>query len=142
MQGGGGFSVQHHTATDMLHQIKAAVRRIKRIVRTHGSEVSRNDAVERCVVQLLRNAIASESPFDIAIVLGSAAELMIFPDDCLMEQFTSAVQTANQLALRAVVWAVRHRCAKAGRRAHRFSLEPRVFAVQNSSTLSRIVRDS
>ncbi len=73
---------------------------------------------------LLRHALARRSPLDIALVLGSAAELMLFPEQDVLEQCTAAVQQGNQQALRALVWAVRHRSMLGGAGARRFAVDP------------------
>ncbi|SOY67364.1 conserved hypothetical protein [Cupriavidus taiwanensis] len=68
--------------------------------------------------------MVTRSPFDIAIVLGSGAELMMFPDASTLDQCAAAVDAAGQRALRSVVWAVRHRCSKAGHGVRRFTIDP------------------
>ncbi|WP_240746100.1 hypothetical protein [Cupriavidus oxalaticus] len=81
-------------------------------------------AIERRLSSLLRHALATGSPFDIALVLGSAAELMLFPEQEVLEQCTAAVQQADQQALRGLVWAVRHRSMRSGKGVRRFALDP------------------
>lgn len=109
------------SVVDVFHHIKASVRRIRQQVRAaYANEAA---AAERCLAVQLRNAIVSGSSFEIAVALGSAAEFMIFPEERIMEECTAKVQSAGEMALRGVVWAVRHRCARAGNDVHRFSLE-------------------
>lgn len=109
------------TATEMLHFIRASVQSIRkdaaRDMRTDGA------AIERRLSCLLRHALITRSPFEIALVLGSAAELMLFPEQDVLEQCTAAVQTANQQALRGLVWAVRHRSIRGGRNVRRFAID-------------------
>lgn len=81
-------------------------------------------AIERRLSSLLRHALAIGSPFDIALVLGSAAELMLFPEQEVLEQCTAAVQQVDQQALRGLVWAVRHRSMRSGKSVRRFALDP------------------
>ncbi|MFP3889966.1 hypothetical protein [uncultured Ralstonia sp.] len=81
-------------------------------------------AIERRLSSLLRHALAAGSPFDIALVLGSAAEFMLFPEEEVLERCTAVVQQADQQALRGLVWAVRHRNLRSGKSARRFTLEP------------------
>jgi hypothetical protein len=80
-------------------------------------------AIERRLSSLLRHALVTRSPFDIALVLGSAAELMLFPEHDVLEECTAAVQSAEQQALRGLVWAVRHRSARGGRYVRRFAID-------------------
>lgn len=64
-------------------------------------------------------------PYDIAVILGSAAELRYCLDDVAFERCTHTVrQRRGSKVMRAVVWAVRHRCARAaGARHQRFVVE-------------------
>lgn len=112
--------LRHLTQIDMLHSIRASVRQIQREA-GHGHCPSAL-GVERRLSALLGRAILTRSALDIAIVLGSAAELMMFPEEAILEQCTATVDAAGQRALRSVVWTVRHRCRKAGRHSHRFSV--------------------
>lgn len=109
------------TATDMLHYIRAAVRNIRQQAAADYG-VSEMAAERRCLAEMLRSAIKAESAFEIAVVLGSAAELRVFPEERVLEQCTDAVQAAGHVALRGVVWAVRHRSVKAGNDVQRFAI--------------------
>jgi len=80
-------------------------------------------AIERRLSCLLRQALVTRSPLQIALVLGSAAELMLFPEQEVLEQCTAAVQMANHQALRGLVWAVRHRSLRGGRHTRRFAID-------------------
>ncbi|CAG2151314.1 hypothetical protein [Cupriavidus numazuensis] len=106
-----------HTSGELLHLIRAAVARIR-------EDATDRAAIERRVSSLLRHALVTRSPFHIALVLGSAAELMLFPEQDVLEQCTAAVQQGNQQALRALVWAVRHRSMRGGAGARRFAVDP------------------
>lgn len=108
------------TAREMLHFIRASVERIRKDA---ANDLQDGAAIERRLSCLLRQALVTRSPFDIALVLGSAAELMLFPEQDVLEQCTAAVQSANQQALRGLVWAVRHRSIRGGRHARRFALD-------------------
>ncbi|GAB7549058.1 hypothetical protein [Cupriavidus sp. 8B] len=109
------------SATDMLHFIRASVRSIRRDA---ANDLQADGAaIERRLSCLLRQALTTRSPFEIALVLGSAAELMLFPEQDVLEQCTAAVQTANQQALRGLVWAVRHRSIRGGPNVRRFAID-------------------
>lgn len=109
------------TAKEMLHFIRASVQGIRRDaandLQTDGT------AIERRLSSLLRHALVTRSPFEIALVLGSAAELTLFPEPDILDQCTAAVQKANQQALRGLVWAVRHRSRLSGESARRFAVD-------------------
>jgi len=96
--------------TDLLHCIRAKRREFHR-----GANAS-DDAAERAarlLAEQLKWAMAMESPVDIAVVLGCAAEMLMFPPTAVLDACTSAIQLAEQPALRGVVWAVRHRQSRA-----------------------------
>lgn len=103
---------------EMLHYIRAAGRGLRSQARRHSP--GDPNAVIRRLSRLLALAIQQESPLDIAVILGSAAELLYFPDDVAFERCTRTVQRHGDKAMRAVVWAVRHRCARAGAGTQRF----------------------
>ncbi|MFJ1259154.1 hypothetical protein [Cupriavidus sp. CuC1] len=124
-------SSRYPTATDMLHCIRASVRQIQR--ETGNSHHDTTLEIERRLGWLLGQAMVTRSPFDIAIVLGSGAELMMFPDAPTLDQCAAAVDAAGQRALRSVVWAVRHRCSKAGHRVRRFTIDPWLEAGRGSA---------
>ncbi len=109
------------TANEMLHCIRASVDSIRndaaRDVQADGN------GIERRLSSLLRHALMARSPFDIALVLGSAAEFRLFPEQAVLEQCTAIVQKANHQALRGLVWAVRHRCMNGGRNVRRFVID-------------------
>jgi len=129
-------SSRYPTATDMLHCIRASVRQIQR--ETGNSHHDTTLEAGRRLGWLLGHAMVTRSPFDIAIVLGSGAELMMFPDAPTLDQCAAAVDAAGQLALRSVVWAVRHRCRKAGNGARRFTIDPWFEAGRGSA--ARLLR--
>lgn len=114
------------TTTDMLHCIRATVRKIQRETGNAGHDIT--PEVERRLGCLLGQAMVTRSAFDIAVLLGSGAELMMFPDAATLETCAAAVDAAGQRALRCVVWAVRHRCCKVGQGVRRFAVEPRLDA--------------
>lgn len=109
------------TAKEMLHFIRASVARIRKDA-AHDL-LTDGAAIERRLSSLLRQALATRSPFEIALVLGSAAEFMLFPEQEVLEQCTAAVQMANQQTLRGLVWAVRHRSIRGGRTTRRFAVD-------------------
>lgn len=135
--------VEPVTPADMLHFIRASVKRILREAGTprrtheaehegahavdhpvdHAADHAADHAVERALSRLLGMALVTRSPMEIAIALGSAAELMMFPAPEVLEACTAAVDAGGHRTLRGVVWAVRHRSSKAGRRSHRFAVE-------------------
>lgn len=109
------------TAKEMLHFIRASVESIRKDA---ANDLRRDGtAIERRLSSLLRQALMTRSPFEIALVLGSAAELTLFPEQEVLEQCTAAVQTANQLVLRGLVWAVRHRSIRGGQNIRRFAID-------------------
>ncbi|MHA7685529.1 hypothetical protein [Cupriavidus sp. PET2-C1] len=113
--------VRQPTAKEMLHFIRASVENIRKDAAADlGTDGA---AIERRLSSLLRQALTTRSPFEIALVLGSAAELMLFPEQEVLEQCTAAVQTANQLVLRGLVWAVRHRSIRGGQHIRRFAID-------------------
>ena len=71
------------------------------------------EAVARLLAEQLRCAMALGSPVEIAVVLGCAAEMSMFPPTPVLEACTSTIQSAEQPALRGVLWAVRHRKLRA-----------------------------
>ncbi len=109
------------TVKQMLHFIRASVETI----RQDAANDRRADgaAIERRLSSLLRHALMTRSPFEIALVLGSAAELMLFPEHDVLEECTAAVHKANQQVLRGLVWAVRHRSMLGGRHVRRFGID-------------------
>ncbi len=109
------------TAKDLLHFIRASVASIRKEVATDLRADGK--AIERRLSSLLRHALDTGSPFEIALVLGSVAELMLFPEQGVLEQCTAAVQKANQQALRGLVWAVRHRSIRGGQYVRRFAVD-------------------
>lgn len=119
---------RYPTATDLLHCIRASVRQIQR--ETGNSHHDTTLEIERRLGWLLARAMVTRSPFDIAIVLGSGAELMMFPDAPTFDQCAAVVDAAEQRALRSVVWVVRHRCCKAGHGVRRFTIDPWLKALR------------
>lgn len=109
------------TVKDVLHCIRASVERIRKDAA--NDRLADGAAIERRLSSLLRQALVTRSPFEIALVLGSAAELMLFPEQEVLEQCTAAVQMADQQALRGLVWAVRHRSLRDGRNTRRFAID-------------------
>ncbi|WP_260427990.1 MULTISPECIES: hypothetical protein [Burkholderia] len=106
----------------MLHFIRASVESIRKDA-AHD-RLADGSVVERRLSSLLRHALMTRSPYEIALVLGSAAELMLFPENDVLERCTAAVQKADQQTLRDLVWAVRqHRRIRGGRRVRRFGIE-------------------
>lgn len=73
--------------------------------------------------RLLASAIRQASALDIAVVLGSGAELQYFPDDRTLDLCTLLVQRQGGKAMRAVVWTVRHRCVRLGAGSRRFAVK-------------------
>ncbi|TDF66784.1 hypothetical protein [Cupriavidus sp. L7L] len=97
---------------DMLHHIRAAARTIQAEARRQWPGDA--NAVTRRLSRLLSLAMRQQSALDIAVILGSAAELRYFPDDAALERCTRMVESHGGKAMRAVVWAVRHRRVRAG----------------------------
>lgn len=94
------------STSELLHRIRACVKDVT----THArGEDDLDQAVQQQLDRLLRNAIATQSLPEIAVVLGSAAELRVFPDESVLERCTEALRTSGSSVLRALVWTVRHR---------------------------------
>ncbi|MCO4865822.1 hypothetical protein MKD38_29405 [Cupriavidus sp. WGlv3] len=110
----------------MLHCIRASVRQIQRETGNAGTDTA--SEIERRLGCLLGQAMVTRSPFDIAVLLGSGAELMMFPDAATLETCAATVDAAGQRAMRCVVWAVRHRCCKVGQEVRRFAVAARLDA--------------
>ncbi|WP_130390501.1 hypothetical protein [Cupriavidus agavae] len=75
--------------------------------------------LEHALGSLLVNALLTRSATDVAVVLGSAAELQWYPDDALLN-WAKEVLGQDNLHCRGVYWAVRHRCSRTGKPANRF----------------------
>lgn len=102
------------SSADLLHHIRA----LTRDVRVASSAVHRGpESGMELLAAHLKSAMAVRSPLNIAVVLGCAAEMSVFPPAPVLEQCTETVFAANQPALRGVLWAVRHRHSKAGANA-------------------------
>ena len=101
---------QHSLSTsELLHRIRACVDDIHHHAR---GEDDRERAVQQRLDRLLRHAMYAQSPSEIAVALGCAAELQVFPDESVFESCTETVRQSGVGALRAVLWAVRHRYAR------------------------------
>lgn len=61
---------------------------------------------------LIDGALAGGSPREIAVVLGAAAELRIFPDTASLDRCHDVMQGTDDVAVRSVLWVVRHRLAR------------------------------
>ncbi len=97
------------STSELLHRVRACVKDVT----THARVADDLDlAVRQQLDRLLRNAIAAQSLPEIAVALGSAAELHIFPDAAVLDRCTDALRTSGASALRALVWTVRHRHAR------------------------------
>lgn len=114
-----GRCIENPTSADLLHYIRAMVKRLR--LATVEPDESQDQRMERVLGKLLRNAMDSASVLDIVVTLGCAAELSLYPDDAVLEQCTMAVRRAGKKTLLGAVWAVRHRCARAGDRRRRFA---------------------
>lgn len=117
--GTAGRCRENPTSADLLHYIRAMVKRLR------GAPIeppeSRDQGAKRVLGKLLRNAIDSASALDIVVTLGCAAELSLFPEDAILEQCTTTVGAAGNTTLMGAMWAVRHRCARAGNHYRRFT---------------------
>lgn len=110
------------TAKEMLHFIRASVESIRKDAA--NDRLADGAVIERRLSSLLRHALMTRPPYEIALVQGSAAELMLFPENDVLERCTAAVQKADQQMLRDLVWAVRqHRSIRSGRHVRRFGIE-------------------
>lgn len=106
---------------EMLHHIRASARAIRSEALQHrGADGA---AVAHLLGRRLASAILHESPFDIAVILGSGAELSCVPDDRALAHCIRLVQAHGSQTTRAVVWAVRHRCVRTGADYQRFEVD-------------------
>ncbi|WP_240159027.1 MULTISPECIES: hypothetical protein [unclassified Burkholderia] len=74
----------------MLSFIRASVESIRKDAAS--DRLADGAVIERCLSSLLRHALMTRSPYEIALVQGSAAELMLFPENDVLERCTAAVQ--------------------------------------------------
>ncbi|CAG2134904.1 hypothetical protein D3C81_1348350 [compost metagenome] len=97
------------STSELLHRIRACVKDVR-----HGARGAddRDHAVQQRLENLLRNAIAARSISEMAVALGSAAELRVFPAEADLERCTEAVKASGATVLRALIWTVRHRHAR------------------------------
>lgn len=101
------------STSDLLHRVRACVKD----VRTHArGEDDLDRAIQQRLDNLLRNAMAAQSLSEIAVALGSGAELEVFPDETVLERCTETIRLSGGAALRALIWTVRHRYARHRRR--------------------------
>lgn len=80
-------------------------------------------ALEKRLSSLLQHALLTNSHVDIALILGCAAELMLFPETHVLEKCAAVLQASNQPALRGLAWAARHKSVKGGKHIRRFAIE-------------------
>lgn len=97
------------STSELLHRIRACVDDIHSHAR---GQHDHQHAVRQRLDHLLRNAMCAQSPSEIAIALGCAAELQLFPDESVLEFCTETVRRSGVGVLRAVIWTVRHRYAR------------------------------
>ncbi|NUA27028.1 hypothetical protein FCJ59_09470 [Cupriavidus basilensis] len=103
------------TSADLLHYIRALSREVR--WSSGPSDDCRDEHVLHALADRLRVAIAVGCPLDIAVVLGCAAEMSVFPLTSVLEQCSAAMLATKQPALCGVVWAIRHRQARTRARA-------------------------
>lgn len=103
--------------TQLLHLIRASAGRLRRETRSANGNT---DTLEHALGSLLVNALLTRSATDVAVILGSAAELQWYPDDALLN-WAKEVLGQDNLHCRGVYWAVRHRCSRTGKPANRFA---------------------
>lgn len=89
-----------------------------------GSLRSATGCPRQRVGALIDGAVAARSPREIAVVLGAAAELRIFPDTRALDRCHDVVQCTDDVAVRAVLWVVRHRLARERQQAMRTPRAP------------------
>lgn len=96
-------TLRNHSPSELLSCIRAlagSLRNVAGCPRQH-------------VIALINGAMAAASPREVAVVLGAAAELGIYPDSASLDRCHDLVQcTSDEVAVRAVVWVVRHRLAR------------------------------
>ncbi len=103
---------------EMLQHIRAASRMVRQQAKEGVADPRGTEMLH--FSRLLSMAIRQASAFDIAVVLGSAAELQWYPDDHALDLCMQAVEGAGNAAFRAVVWTVRHRRERGTPNARRF----------------------
>ncbi|WP_349605310.1 MULTISPECIES: hypothetical protein [Cupriavidus] len=95
-------TLRNHSPSELLSCIRAlagSLRNVAGCPRQH-------------VIALINGAMAAASPREVAVVLGAAAELGIYPDTASLDRCHDLVQCTDEVAVRAVVWVVRHRLAR------------------------------
>lgn len=103
----------------LFHLIRASAVRIRKAARPTTSTYEAD--LGRILASLLVGALSVRSATDVAIILGSAAELQMYPDDELFD-WSNEVLEREDLHLRGIYWTVRHRCSRGSTQARRFSV--------------------
>lgn len=105
--------------TQLIHLIRASVVRIRKDA--GPIDGAYEDELGKILGTLLVGALLVRSATDVAVILGSAAELQMYPDEELFD-WSMQVLGREDLHLRGVYWAVRHRCNRRSKRARRFGM--------------------
>jgi len=102
-------SIHSLSTSDLLHRVRASVDDIRCHAR---SEAGNEHALQQRLEKLLQSAICAQSPSEIAVALGCAAELQLFPDEAVLDSCTETIFRSEVGVLRAMIWTVRHRYAR------------------------------
>jgi len=94
--------------------------RIRRQVQPN--QITYESELGRILASSLVDALQRRSTRDVAVVLGSAAELQMFPDEALFEWSREVVESDEVYICRGVYWAVRHRCSRTAKTNRRFGM--------------------
>lgn len=105
--------------TQLFHLIRASAIRIRKAAGPTASAYE--SELGRILASLLVGALSVRSATDVAVILGSAAELQMYPDDGLFD-WSNEVLEREDLHLRGIYWTVRHRCNRGNAQAKRFSM--------------------
>jgi hypothetical protein len=89
--------------------IRSSARRIR--LQADPDAATYQKDLESILAVLLDGALTARSATDVAVILGSAAELQTYPDEALFARAMD-VLAQGDILFRGVYWAVRHRCSK------------------------------
>lgn len=102
-------SIHSLSTSDLLHRVRASVDDMRYHAR---AEAGNEHALQQQLEKLLHSAMCAQSPSDIAVALGCAAELQLFPDQAVLDSCTETICKSDVGVLRAMIWTVRHRYAR------------------------------
>jgi hypothetical protein len=111
---------ENSCTTQLFHLIRAAAQRVRR--EAQSDRITYDWELREILASSLVGALQRGSPMEVAIALGSAAELQMFPDEALFDWSREVLKQNGQALCRGVYWAVRHRCTRSASAARRFGM--------------------